>query len=86
MMQLNNVVGEIIEVTDNTITVDIDSSNFYPFAYPTPLPNAYSLPVVIPNSSGGALPPLALPYGNQDGLIGSIYNNGTPLNPINGVL
>lgn len=76
MVQLNGIEGQVLQLTPNTLTIDIDSRNFTPFAYPSPLPNAYTNPSVIPNSSGPYLPPLPLPYGNQDSFEGTIYNNG----------
>lgn len=85
MTQLNNIVGQVIQTTLNTLTINIDSSFFTPFSYPSPLPFAYTFPSVIPNSSGIYLPPLPLPYGNQDSFQGVIYNNGQPSAPINGV-
>lgn len=84
MQQLNNVTAQIIAVTTNTFTLNIDSTNFGIFAYPSPLPTAYSQPTVIPNSSGPSLPPLPLQFGNQDGLIGTVYNNGSFGDPVNG--
>jgi len=84
MVQLNEVEVQILSITNNTLTVNVDSNNFSPFAYPSPLPEAYTPPVVIPDSSGAYLPPLPLPYGNQDSFEGVIYNNGAINNPING--
>lgn len=86
MVQLNNLKGQVLSLTHDTLTIDLDSSNFDIFAYPAPLPNAYTPPSVIPNSSGHYLSPQTLPYGNQDSFEGVIYNNGTPNNPINGIL
>lgn len=76
MTQLNNQNIQVLSVTNNTLTLNIDTSNYTPFAYPTPLPEAYTPPSVIPNSSGKYLPPLPLPYGNQDSFEGTIYNAG----------
>jgi hypothetical protein len=78
MVQLNGINVQILSVTNDTFTVDLDSTNFTPFAYPSPLPSAYTLPSVIPNSSGKYLPPTPLPYGNQDSFEGTIYNAGQP--------
>lgn len=78
MVQLNDQNIQVISVTNNTLTCNVDSSNFTPFVYPSPLPQAYTPPSVIPNSSGKYLPPLPLPYGNQDSFEGVIYNNGVP--------
>lgn len=83
MQQLNNLQAQVISVTANTLTCNLDSSNFTPFAYPVSLPNAYTPPVLIPNSSGPYLPPQPLPYGNQDSFEGVIYNDGQPGNLIN---
>ena len=85
MVQLNLVNTQVISVTLNTLTLNLDSTNFNTFSYPSPLPNAYTPPSVIPDSSGMYLPPLQLPYGNQDSFEGVVYNNGTPSNPINGM-
>ena len=76
MVQLNNLNVQVIAVTNNTLTINLDSTNYTPFAYPSPLPSAYTPASVIPNSSGRYLPPLPLPYGNQDSFEGVIYNNG----------
>lgn len=76
MQQLNSINGQIISVGSNTMTINIDSSQFTPFAYPSPLPNAYSLPTVYANASGPYLSPQPLPYGNQDNFEGVIFNNG----------
>jgi len=76
MVQLNNQNIQVLSVTNNTLTLNIDTSNYTPFAYPSPLPNAYTPPSVIPNSSGKYLPPLPLPYGNQVSFEGTIYNSG----------
>jgi hypothetical protein len=84
MQQLNNFAAQIIAKTTNTFTLNLDSTRFGVFAYPNPLPNAYTPPTVIPNSSGPYLPPLPLPYGNQDSFEGTIYNNGSFGDPVNG--
>lgn len=85
MVQLNGVEVQVIAVTSNTLTVNLDSRNFAPFSYPSSLPEAYTPPVVIPDASGLSLPPLPLPFGNQDSFEGVIYNNGIPNDPINGM-
>jgi hypothetical protein len=82
MTQLNSVNAQVIAVTNKTLTVNLNSMSFTPFAYPSPLPGAYTNPSIIPNASGPYLPPLPLPYGNQDSFEGVIYNDGTPGNPI----
>jgi hypothetical protein len=76
MQQLNGKSANILSVTSNTLTVNLDSSKFSAFSYPAQLPIAYSNPSVIPNASGPYLPPLPLPYGNQDSFQGTIYNAG----------
>ncbi len=76
MVQLNLVNAQVIAVTANTLSLSVDSTNFGTFAYPSPLPNAYTPPSVIPDSSGAYLPPLPLPYCNQDSFEGVIYNDG----------
>lgn len=78
MVQLNDLDGQVIAVTNNSLTVNLDSTRFTPFAYPSPLPSAYTNPSVIPNSSGAYLPPLPLPYGNQNSFEGYIENAGLP--------
>jgi hypothetical protein len=78
MIELNNVNCQVLQVTNNTLTINLDSSNFTPFAYPSPLPLAYTPPSVIPNSSGVYLLPLPLPNGNQDSFEGVIFNAGVP--------
>jgi hypothetical protein len=84
MQQINNVNTQIIAVTSNTMTLNLDSTRFSPFAYPSPLPNAYTPPTVFADSSGLPLPPTPLPYGNSDSFEGTIYNNGAIGDPING--
>lgn len=75
MQQLNGINAQVLTASSNTMTVNIDSTLFTPFAYPAQLPAAYSAPTVIPNSSGPYLVP-PLPYGNQDSFDGVIYNGG----------
>jgi hypothetical protein len=82
MVELNGLNVQVLSVTSDTLTINLDSTNFSVFSYPSPLPSAYTNPSVIPNSSGPYLPPLPLPYGNQDSFEGVIFNNGTPGNPI----
>ena len=82
MVQLNTLNLQVLSVTNNTLTINVDSTNFTPFAYPSPLPSAYTPPSVIPNASGPYLPPLPLPYGNQDSFEGVKYNDGAPGDPI----
>ena len=82
MYQLNTLNGQVIAVTSNTLTIAIDSLPFAEFAYPGDLPTAYTPPSVVPNASGGYLPPVPLPYGNQDSFEGTIFNNGAIGDPI----
>jgi hypothetical protein len=84
MVQLNGQNIQVLAVTNNTLTLNVDSRNYTPFAYPSSLPEAYTNPSVIPNSSGSYLPPLPLQNGNQDSFEGVVYNNGAINNPING--
>jgi hypothetical protein len=76
MQQLNNLRGQVTQLTSNTLTINIDSTNFTPFAYPSPLPSAYTFPTVFSDSSGPYLPPLPLPYANETSFEGAIYNGG----------
>lgn len=78
MTQLNGKNAQVLEASGTSLTIDLDSSNFTTFAYPNPLPNAYTPPSIIPNSSGPYLTPLPLPYGNQNSFEGTIYNSGMP--------
>jgi len=78
MDQLNYQNIQVLSVTNNTLTCNVDSSNLTPFAYPSPLPGAYTPPSVIPTTSGPYLPPLPLPDGNQTSFEGVIYNAGQP--------
>ena len=78
MVQLNEIEVQVIGVTNNSLTINLDSTGFTPFAYPSPLPGAYTSPSVIPNSSGVYLPPQPLPFGNQNSFEGVIENAGLP--------
>lgn len=78
MTQLNNITADIVSVTSNTFTTDIDSSNFFAFSYPFVVPSAYSLPYVIPNAEGRDVAP-PLPYGNQFPFFGTTMNGENPL-------
>ncbi len=75
MIELNGLIVQVLEVTSDTLTLNIDTRSFTPFAYPSPLPSAYTPPSVIPNGSGPPLNP-PLPYGNENTFIGTTYNNG----------
>jgi hypothetical protein len=85
MVELNGLNAQVLALTDDTLSIDIDSTNFSSFSYPSPLPSAYTVPSIIPTSSGPYLPPKPLPEGNQNSFEGVIYNNGTFNNPINGL-
>ena len=76
MVQLNGIVVQVISLTSTTLTINLDSTNFSVFSYPNPLPSAYTPPSVVPYCSGPYLPPLPLPYGNQESFEGTIYNAG----------
>ena len=78
MTSLNDVTAQVIAVTSDTLTIDVDSLNFNTFSYPSPLPSAYTDPSVIPNSSGPYLPIKPLPDPNQNSFEGVIYNAGAP--------
>lgn len=84
MVQLNDVESQVISLTNNTLTVNVDSRNFTPFAYPSPMPEAYTEPVIIPDASGKYLPPIPYPEPTQTSFEGTVYNNGLINNPING--
>lgn len=77
MIELNGLNVQVVEIVDETnVLVNFDSTNITPFVFPSPLPNAYTPASIIPNSSGPYLPPLPLPYGNQDSFEGAIFNVG----------
>jgi len=79
MQELNKVDSvQVIAITADTLTIDLDSREFTTFQYPGSLPTAYTPPSVIPNNSGPYLPPLPLPYGNQTSFEGVVYNAGQP--------
>lgn len=69
MTELNNLKGDVFGITSNTITVDIDSSEFTPFITPVvTLPNIVQSPQVVPvgdvnygNYAPGRLPNLRIP-------------------------
>jgi hypothetical protein len=82
MQQINNLKGQILSVTTNTFTVNINSTTFTPFAIPGTLPRSYSYPYAIPNNSGILVPPQPLPYANEAGFEGAIWNAGQPGNLI----
>lgn len=76
MQQLNGIDAQILSASGNSLTINVNGLQLSSFAYPSPLPNAYTPPSIIPNSSGPYLPPKPLPYGNQDSFEGVIYNSG----------
>jgi hypothetical protein len=82
MTQLNNRNAQVLTASGIDLTLDIDSTNFSIFSYPSPLPSSYTPPSVIPTASGPYLPPKPLPYGNETSFEGANYNDGTPGNPI----
>ena len=82
MVELNKLNAQVLDITDDTLIINLDSTFFSIFSYPSPLPSAYTPPSVIPNSSGPYLPPIPLPFGNQNSFEGVIFNDGTPGNPI----
>ncbi len=78
MQELNKLVVQVLTASTNILTLNIDTTQFSPFAYPSPLPTAYTPPSIIPYSSGPFLPPQPLPFGNQNSFEGVIYNAGQP--------
>lgn len=82
MVQLNGLNAQVLSVTSDTLNINLNSTEFSVFSYPSPLPSSYTYPSIIPNSSGPYFIPLPLPYGNQNSFEGTIYNEGTPGNPI----
>lgn len=78
MSQINSQVAQVLSVTNNTLTINLNSTDFTPFAYPSPLPGAYTNPSVVPYSSGPVLTQEPLPYGNETTFEGVIYNDGVP--------
>lgn len=84
MTEINNVNGYVLSVSGTNITIDLDSTHFRIFSYPSPLPFAYTPPSIIPQATGKQKPS-QLPYGNENYFDGTIFNNGTPGNPVNGL-
>lgn len=78
MQELNKLVVQVLTASTNALTLNVDTTQFSPFAYPSPLPTAYTPPSIIPYSSGPFLPPQPLPFGNQNSFEGVIYNAGQP--------
>lgn len=79
MQQLNSIQAQVIGVSGTSVNLDVDSTGFEPFAYPSLLPSAYTPPTMIPNASGPYLLSLPLPYANQNSFEGTIYNAGLPI-------
>lgn len=75
--ELNGLILQVLSTpTPTTLSLDFDATQTPPFAYPNPLPSAYTPATISANSSGPYLPPLPLPYANQESFEGVIYNNG----------
>lgn len=74
MTQLNGVRARIVAIntTNNTITIDVDTSAFTAFAFPTSASVPFTFPQVIP--FGDAPLTLLNPLGNQSVLDGSTRN------------
>jgi hypothetical protein len=51
MTEINNLVGHVIDLTSDSITVDIDTTNFRPFVYP-PVGKVVFVAMAVPASSG----------------------------------
>ncbi|OGT44291.1 MAG: hypothetical protein A3F13_02675 [Gammaproteobacteria bacterium RIFCSPHIGHO2_12_FULL_40_19] len=51
MVEMNNLRGKVLAITSDTLTVDIDSSNFTAFSIPGDLTGT-TPPCVVPSSSG----------------------------------
>lgn len=83
--ELNGINVQVIDTpTPTTLSIAFDSTQTSPFAYPSPLPAAYTPASIVPNASAPYLPPIPLPFGNQDSFEGTVYNNGISGDPING--
>lgn len=78
MNQLNAANAQVEVIDPISFSINVNTSNMNSFAYPSPLPNAFDNPVVIPNNSGIPVPPDPLPYGNQSSFEGAIVNQGLP--------
>ena len=76
MRQLNNITAQVTVIDDVSFSINVNTTSMQPFAYPSPLPNAFDNPVVIPNNSGILVPPTPLPFGNQTSFEGTEFNNG----------
>ena len=51
MVEINNKEAKVLAITDNTVTVDVDSSNFNPFVIPASVIGT-SPPCAVPSASG----------------------------------
>jgi len=84
MTELNELLAEVVSVSGKDITTNLDSTSFRPFFYPSNLPKAFTPPLIIP-----AAQIVSSPKKNDNNiassLIGTVYNNGTPGNPVNGL-
>lgn len=56
MIQLNNQRGLVLAITSDTITVDIDSSNYTPYIYPADNPDKIVFPAVAVPAGSGIIP------------------------------
>lgn len=82
MIELNNITALVTAVSGKDITTNIDSRNFRPFVVPPGLPNAVTPPVVVPAPSVDYVPTVDKNL-VETRIIGTVYNNGTPGNPVN---
>lgn len=70
MFEINNLSGLVIAITDMTITVDIDSTNFTPFIIPSILTGTTPA-ICVPSASGiipGSNPPTVTLFDAFDNL------------------
>lgn len=51
MVEINNAQVKVLSSTSNTVTVDLDTTNFTPFVYP-PIGKVQYLAVAVPSASG----------------------------------
>lgn len=63
MSEMNNKVGKVLYKTDDTITVDIDTTTWTPFDYSSLNEAGTNPPVCVPSSSG-VVPFIENPYVN----------------------
>lgn len=62
MVEINNRQSKIISITNDTVTTEIDSTNFTPFVYPA-VGEVQVLAMAVPSSSG-IVPDSAIPMTN----------------------